>query len=56
MSVLVIGEALVDLITTPSGEVSAIPGGGPFNLARTLGRLGVDVTFSTSPLPWYTTS
>ena len=46
MGALVIGEALVDLITTPSGEVSAIPGGGPFNLARTLGRLGVDVTFA----------
>jgi fructokinase len=46
MSVLVIGEALVDLITTPSGEVSAVPGGGPFNLARTLGRLGTDVSFA----------
>jgi len=46
MSVLVIGEALVDLITKPSGEVSAVPGGGPFNMARTLGRLGADVSFA----------
>ena len=46
MSVLVIGEALVDLITQPSGEVSAVPGGGPFNMARTLGRLGAAVSFA----------
>lgn len=46
MGVLVVGEALVDLIAKPDGEVAAVPGGGPFNFARTLGRLGVDVSFA----------
>ena len=46
VSVLVVGEALVDLISKPDGEVAAVPGGGPFNLARTLGRLGVEVSFA----------
>jgi len=46
VGVLVVGEALVDLIAKPDGEVAAVPGGGPFNFARTLGRLGVDVSFA----------
>ena len=46
MSVLVVGEALVDLIAKPNGETAAVPGGGPFNFARTLGRLGADVSFA----------
>lgn len=46
MTVLVVGEALVDLITKPNGDIVAVPGGGPFNLARTLGRLGADVSFA----------
>ena len=36
--VVVCGEALIDL--TPDGDrYAAHPGGGPFNTARTLGRL-----------------
>ena len=34
------GEALIDLLVDDGGEVTARPGGGPFNTARTLGRLG----------------
>ncbi len=45
MTVVVAGEALVDLILSPSGSVSALAGGGPFNSARTLARLGVDTVF-----------
>ena len=43
--IVVAGEALVDLIPTESGELSINPGGGPFNTARWLGRLGADVAF-----------
>jgi len=46
VSVLVVGEALVDLILSPGGSISAVPGGGPFNLARTIARLGVRVEFA----------
>ena len=42
MTLLVVGEALVDLIVSPDGGLEAVPGGGPFNLARTAARLGVD--------------
>lgn len=43
--IVVAGEALVDLIVQPDGRLSAVPGGGPFNTARTIARLGVDVAF-----------
>ena len=43
--VVVAGEALVDLIVGPDGEVDAVPGGGPFNTARAAARLGVDTAF-----------
>lgn len=43
--IVVAGEALVDLILHPDGRLTAIPGGGPFNSARTIGRLGVEVAF-----------
>lgn len=46
MSVLVVGEALVDLIVSPDGSLDAVPGGGPFNLARTVARLGVPTAFA----------
>lgn len=40
------GEALVDLVPTADGNLLAPRlGGGPFNVATTLGRLGVPVTF-----------
>jgi fructokinase len=42
----VIGEALVDLIVSPDGSISAVTGGGPFNLARAAARLGANVTFA----------
>jgi fructokinase len=38
--VLVGGEALFDLVLDDAGELRAHAGGGPFNTARTLGRLG----------------
>jgi fructokinase len=43
--IVVGGEALVDLIPTPSGDLGVHPGGGPFNTARWLGRLGMPVGF-----------
>lgn len=38
--ILIAGEALVDLLVDPAGEVRAALGGGPFNAARTVARLG----------------
>lgn len=43
--IVVAGEALMDLIVGPDGRLSAVPGGGPFNTARTIARLGVPVAF-----------
>jgi len=43
--IAVIGEALIDLVVDEAGAVAARPGGGPFNTARTLGRLGIETTF-----------
>jgi fructokinase len=45
VSVLVVGEALIDLIVSPDGRIEAVPGGGPFNVARTIARLGVPASF-----------
>ena len=39
------GEALVDLVLRPDGSIRPFLGGGPFNTARTLGRLDVAVAF-----------
>jgi fructokinase len=51
--ILVAGESLIDLIVGPSGSVHASPGGGAFNAARTVARLGVPTwflgRFSTDP-------
>jgi len=44
-SVLVGGESLVDLIVDPTGRIVASPGGGPYNTARAIARLGVPVSF-----------
>lgn len=41
----VVGEALIDLVIAADGSVLARPGGGPFNVARTLARLGQPATF-----------
>jgi fructokinase len=43
--IVVAGESLIDLIVGPDGRVEAIPGGGPYTVARTLGRLGHPVSF-----------
>ncbi len=37
--ILVAGESLIDIITR-GGDLRAVPGGGPFNVARTTARLG----------------
>ena len=38
--IVVTGEALVDLVLDRDGGLVGHPGGGPFNVARTIGRLG----------------
>lgn len=38
--IVVGGESLIDLLVYPDGRLAAISGGGPFNTARTIGRLG----------------
>ena len=43
--IVVIGEALIDLVIDRDGRVAARPGGGPFNTARTIGRLGLAPVF-----------
>ena len=42
--IVVAGEALVDLVEE-GGMLRAVPGGGPFNTAIALGRLGVPVAY-----------
>jgi fructokinase len=42
--ILVAGEALVDLVVT-DGSITPSPGGGPYNTARALGRLGASAGF-----------
>jgi fructokinase len=42
---VVAGEALIDLVPAPGDALAAHPGGGPFNTARTLGRLGQPVAY-----------
>jgi fructokinase len=44
-SIVVGGEALVDLVAGGDGELAAHLGGGPFNCARTLGRLEQPVAY-----------
>ena len=43
--VVVGGECLVDVIRESSGAVREVPGGGPFNTARAIARLGGSVSF-----------
>jgi fructokinase len=43
--IAVVGEALIDLVVSGDGQADALPGGGPYNAARTLARLGAPVTF-----------
>ncbi|MEQ8440235.1 MAG: carbohydrate kinase [Ilumatobacter fluminis] len=44
--IVVVGEALIDLVIDPDGSVEAAAGGAPFNTARGVGRLGGDVAFA----------
>lgn len=48
MSFLVVGEALVDVVTAPDGAVRERPGGSPLNVAVGLGRLGAPVQLLTA--------
>ena len=43
--IVVCGEALIDRIHNRDGTQRAAPGGGPFNTARALARLGVPTAF-----------
>src|SRR2546423_14283462 len=43
--VVVAGEALIDLVPGADGLLAAHEGGGPFNAARTIARLGRPVAF-----------
>jgi fructokinase len=43
--ITVTGEALFDLVIDSDGHIAAQPGGGPFNTARTMGRLGLAPAF-----------
>lgn len=43
--IVVAGEALIDLLLLEDGRLTATPGGGPYNTARTIARLGGPVTF-----------
>lgn len=43
--IAVAGEALIDLVVDHDGCIRPRPGGGPFNTARTIGRLGLAPAF-----------
>ena len=43
--IVVAGEALVDLLARADGTIAAVPGGGPYNAARAIGRLGAPVAW-----------
>jgi fructokinase len=43
--IVVAGEALVDLLVQPDGSIAAVPGGGPYNTARAIARLGPPVAW-----------
>ncbi len=45
---LVVGEALVDVVEQPDGKRNEHAGGSPANVAVGLGRVGLDVTFATA--------
>jgi fructokinase len=44
-TIVVCGEALVDLVVRPDGKLVAHLGGGPYNAARTAARLGAPTAF-----------
>ena len=44
-TVVVTGEALIDLVLARDGSLDGHPGGGPYNVARTIGRLEQPVAY-----------
>jgi fructokinase len=44
-AVVVTGEALIDLVLARDGSLDGHPGGGPYNVARTIGRLDQPVRY-----------
>ncbi len=44
-AIVVAGDALVDLICRADSSITGVPGGGPYNSARAIGRLGVPVSW-----------
>lgn len=46
--VLVVGEALVDVVTDSAGVLAELPGGSSANVALTLGRLGRSCSLATT--------
>lgn len=44
--VVVFGEALTDIVQTTPGHWCGYPGGAPWNVARTLGNLGIATAFA----------
>ncbi|WP_371810555.1 PfkB family carbohydrate kinase [Cellulosimicrobium sp. 72-3] len=49
--ILVVGEALVDVVPGRDGVTHELPGGSPANVALTLGRLGREVSLTTALAP-----
>jgi fructokinase len=47
MSMLVVGEALIDRVTVADGQEASYVGGSPLNVAVGLARLGVPTTFAS---------
>jgi fructokinase len=43
--IVVAGESLIDMVPAGDGIFRAVPGGGPFNVARTIARLGEPCTY-----------
>jgi fructokinase len=43
--IVVAGESLIDMVPTRDGAFRPVPGGGPFNVARTIARLGEPCTY-----------
>jgi len=44
-AIVVCGEALIDLVLARDGTLEGHPGGGPYNVARTIGRLEQPVSY-----------
>jgi len=49
--ITVAGEALIDLIVDPAGHIDPRFGGGPFNVARAVARLGQPSAFLSAGCP-----